>query len=119
VSGRGGGRRAGKDRGDRTLEPALIGQVVDGLLVRREFARGMPLGRLAREWPRVVGDRLAAVSTPVRLEAGTLVVAATSGAWGAQVKFLAEDIGKRANETLGKEAVKRVRVVVDEAAPEQ
>jgi Dna[CI] antecedent, DciA len=40
------------------------------------------------------------------------VVEARSGAWGAQLQFLSEDIRRRANETLGGDAVERVRVVV-------
>jgi hypothetical protein len=40
------------------------------------------------------------------------VVAASTGPWGAQVRFLGAEIRARANETLGAEHVKRVHVVV-------
>jgi len=84
-----------------------------GLMRDRVLAGGMRVGRLARTWPQVVGERLAAETAPVRLDGGILIVAATDGPWGAQARFLAEEIRRQANEALGGEAVKRVHVVVD------
>ncbi len=106
------GWRGRKD--ERTLQETSIGDVVEGLMRERVFARGVPIGQLASEWSAVVGDRLAAASAPLSLEAGVLVVAATDGPWGAQVRFLAEQIRKKANATLGTDAVARVQVVVRE-----
>jgi hypothetical protein len=48
----------------------------------------------------------------VSLEGGVLIVAATTGPWGAQVRFLADQIRVRANEALGTASVATVRVVV-------
>lgn len=98
---------------DRSSEAFAVGDIVSVLLGRREFARGVPVGRLARSWEGIVGERLASVSAPARLENGTLVVASSSGPWGAQIGFLAEEIRGRANSLLGSEVVRRVRVVVD------
>ena len=67
----------------------------------RLFARGVPIGQLASDWAAVVGERLAAESAPVSLDGGVLVVAATDGPWGAQVRFLAGEIAKKANAVLG------------------
>jgi hypothetical protein len=114
VSGRGGrGLRGGPE--DRSSEAFAVGDVVDELFRRRELAPGIPAGRLHREWAMVVGDRLAGVSAPIRLERGTLVVAVDSGPWGAQVGFLSEEVRRRANEVLGTDVVTRVQVVVDPA----
>jgi predicted nucleic acid-binding Zn ribbon protein len=91
-----------------------IGDLLSGLLGRKEFAEGMRLGRLAKAWPEVVGERLANECRPVRLEAGNLTVAASSGPWGAQVKFLSGEIQKGANRALGGDPVTRVAVIVDD-----
>ena len=90
-----------------------MGNVVDELFGRRELARGIPAGRLHLKWATVVGDRLAAVSSPIRLERGTLLVAVDSGPWGAQLGFLSDEVRTRANEVLGRDVVTRVQVVVD------
>jgi predicted nucleic acid-binding Zn ribbon protein len=101
-----------KRKDERTLEETPIGAIVDGLMRERVFARGAP-----NDWAAVVGERLAAASSPVSLDGGVLVVATTEGAWGAQVRFLAEEIRKKANRTLGVEEVRRVHVVVRSETP--
>jgi hypothetical protein len=97
---------------ERTLHETGIGEIVDGLLREKVFAQGMPIGQLAVHWSSVVGPRLGAESAPVSLDRGILVVAATTGPWGAQVRFLAEQIRERANQALGQGSVETVRVVV-------
>ncbi len=97
---------------ERTIHDTPLGEIVEGLLRERTFARGVPVGRLAADWEAVVGPRLASESAPVTLEAGVLVVAASGGTWGAQARFLAEEIRKRANARLGADAVRTVQVVV-------
>lgn len=110
------GWRSRKD--ERTLRATPLGEVVDGLLRERLFARGRPIGRLASGWASVVGPRLATESAPVSLDRGVLVVAASTGPWGAQVRFLAEEIRKKANAELGGDEVKKVRVIVRPASRE-
>jgi hypothetical protein len=97
---------------ERTVHETPIGAIVDGLMRERAFARGVPIGRLANDWASVVGERLAAESAPVSLDGGILVVSATAGPYGAQVRFLGEEIRKKANRALGTDEVKRVQVVV-------
>jgi predicted nucleic acid-binding Zn ribbon protein len=103
-----------KTRADeRTMRETPIGSIVDDLLVReRAFARGLPVGRLAADWTDVVGPRLASESAPVSLDGGVLVVAASSGPWGAQVRFMTDEIRRRANERLGADVVTKVQVTV-------
>jgi predicted nucleic acid-binding Zn ribbon protein len=74
--------------------------------------RGIVLGRLVRSWERVVGPRLAEETTPWEVGSGELVVAASTAGWAAQVRFLAADLCRRANEELGADRVRSVRVIV-------
>ncbi len=106
------GFRSRKD--ERSLHESRLGEVVDALLNEPAFARGRAIGHLAARWPDVVGPRLAAESAPVSLDHGVLVVAATTGPWGAQVRFLADQIRRRADEAIGDGSVTRVHVVVRE-----
>ena len=104
------GFRARRGRGRE--DPVPIGEVLDGLLAEQVFARGMPVARLAASWPDLVGKRLASETAPAALEEGVLTVTATSGPWGAQARFLHEEIRRRADEALGGGAVRSVRIVV-------
>ncbi len=99
-------------RDERSPRETPLADVLDGLLDERAFARGLPIGRLASSWVRVVGPRLASETAPVSLDGGTLVVAASTGPWGAQARFLAGEIRTQANRALGSDQVKRVQVVV-------
>ena len=49
---------------------------------------------------------------PLKRDGRTLTVAVTTGPWGAQARFLAEEIRRKANEALGSEEVDKVTIVV-------
>lgn len=99
-------------RAPRSEDPVPIGDVVDALMREELFARGRPVAELVRSWPTIVGPRVAAETAPASLEEGVLTVEASDGPWGAQARFLVDEIARRANETLGGDTVRRVRVVV-------
>jgi hypothetical protein len=105
---KGFGRRA--DR--RTDDLVPIADVVDALMEEDVFSRGMPIATLARRWPELVGERLARATQPASLEGGVLLIRASDGPWGAQAKYLAEQIRDRADQALGKGSVRSVRVEV-------
>ena len=89
-----------------------IGEVVDELLREDVFARGMPLVRLIKAWPDLVGARLADATTPVSLEAGILTIRAADGPWGAQARYFTEQIRDRADAALGGGMVTAVRIQI-------
>jgi predicted nucleic acid-binding Zn ribbon protein len=96
----------------RTGDPVSIGQIVDSLMDEEVFSRGMPIAELTAAWPSVVGERLAAESSPIALEDGVLTLGVTNGPWGAQVKFLHAEILRKADEKLGGDTVRSLRIVV-------
>jgi hypothetical protein len=108
-----GGR---KDRRTNDLVP--IGDVVDALMEEDVFSRGMPIATLARRWPELVGERLARATQPASLEGGVLLVRAADGPWGAQARYLADQIRERADLALGTGSVNSVRIVVAPAPDE-
>jgi len=97
---------------ERSRDAVPIGDILGGLFGERALTGGLQIGRLAARWPSVVGERLASETAPSRLEGRTLTVAVSSGPWGAQARFLADEIRRRANEALGSEEVERVTIVV-------
>ena len=99
-------------RDDRGVDESSLGAVLDRLLRRPEFARGHAIGLLLSAWPDIVGERVAAETAPFSLDGGVLVVAVTSGTWGAQARFLVDEIRSRANRTLGRDLISVVQIVV-------
>jgi hypothetical protein len=102
----------GKRADRRTDDLVPIGDVVDALMKEDVFSRGMPIATLARRWPELVGERLARATQPASLEGGVLLVRASDGPWGAQAKYLADEIRERADQALGRGSVTAIRVVV-------
>ncbi|MET0799762.1 MAG: DUF721 domain-containing protein [Actinomycetota bacterium] len=100
----------------RSEDAVSLGEIVEGLLREQVFSRGMPVAQLASRWPEIVGERLSAETTPMALDAGVLTVGVSSGPWGAQARFLHEEIRRNADEALGGDAVRRVHIVVRERA---
>jgi hypothetical protein len=96
----------------RSDEAVGLGEIVDGLLREQVFSRGLPVARLASQWPAIVGERLSAATSPISLDDGVLTVAVSTGPWGAQARFLQEEIRRRADDALGGGAVRRIQVVV-------
>jgi hypothetical protein len=105
----------GQRRDPRSDRPVALGDVVDELLGEDAFRHGMPVARLRRAWPEVVGERLAAATSPESLEGGCLVVRAADGPWGSQATYLAEEIRRRAEQALGGGSIDRIRIVVGAA----
>jgi predicted nucleic acid-binding Zn ribbon protein len=94
----------------RSTDPVSLGEVVDALLAEEAFVRGMPVAKLAQAWKDIVGERLAVATRPSALENGILTIQADDGPWGAQAKYLAEQIRERADAALGGDTVRVVRV---------
>ncbi|HJP65520.1 MAG TPA: DUF721 domain-containing protein [Actinomycetota bacterium] len=109
----GPGKRKAVPNAERTSDAQGLGAVLDGLLRGRPWKAGLAVGGLARQWPSVVGERLAEESRPAGLEAGVLTIKVSSAAWATQIGFLAEEVARRANEVIGAVVVGSVRVLVD------
>ncbi len=105
-------RRSGRPAAERSNTPEKLGVVLEGLLQQSPWGPGMALGELGRRWAEVVGDTLSRECTPAALHGDVLVVRASSAPWAAQLRFLQGDIAARANEVLGAEKVRDVRVAV-------
>ena len=99
----------------RSEHTESLGSVLDSLAADRPLRTGLALGELGRRWEEVVGERLAKECYPGALDSGLLLIRASSAAWAAQVKFLAEEVRERANGVLGFDAVRAVHVAVQEA----
>lgn len=100
------------DKEERSAESFSMRQILDGLFQRRELRPGVRAGRLHTAWPAIVGEKLAEHTAPRSLNNGVLTVVAANGAWATQLRFLAEEIRKRAEEELGEGSVRRVEVTV-------
>jgi predicted nucleic acid-binding Zn ribbon protein len=112
MPGRGPRRNPRPEGEPEKTKPEPVGAVIREALGQAGLAEGAALGRLVRRWEEVVGADLARETMPVALRQGALVVAASSAAWAAQVRFLALEVGRQADRLLGGSKVRSVRVTV-------
>ncbi|HZA60068.1 MAG TPA: DUF721 domain-containing protein [Actinomycetota bacterium] len=103
--------RSGRGDSEGSREPRALGEVLRGIGSAGNIRNGLRLGRLVRQWQDVAGT-LASTTEPVALTDRGLVVRASTSAWAAQVRFLADEIRSRANAALGGTQIGEVQVVV-------
>ena len=60
-------------------------------------------------WSQAVGERLAAVATPVSERAGTLTIECADGVWVQELDLMQEQLLERLREALGEQAPKALR----------
>lgn len=88
-----------------------MGELLESLVSGRGWKRQLALGRLKAGWAKVVGERVAARSAPVRLAGGRLTVRAEGGAWAAELALLAPSLAGKADAFLGGGLVNEVAVI--------
>jgi hypothetical protein len=87
-----------------------VGSLIPAL-TRPVFRRKSPAGaQLLADWPGVVGPALSAVTSPLRLSAGTLTIAC-AGPVAMELQHLAPELIGRINGHVGRVAVERLRFV--------
>jgi len=87
---------------------AVLQRVVRQLGIEREM-----LGwRAAKEWPGIVGLRIARHTRCVGFRDGTLRVEAESSAWMHELGYLERDLVHKINRHLGDELVREVKFIV-------
>lgn len=97
----------------------VIGREMDSLknVLENAFSKTGNLWYKARVfelWPKVVEEKVAAVSEPVRISGKTLTVAVKSSVWAHQLSLLKETIIAKLNGSLGRKMVTDLRFKVGE-----
>lgn len=99
-------RRAPSGDGD----PVPFGSAIEDLLAARGWQGEAKVAQVTADWPRTVGEDLAAHCRPVALRDGTLTVEAESTAWATQIRLLAPRLLARIAEVAGAGVVTRLTV---------
>ena len=90
--------------------PLPLGNLIPAI-TRPAFRRKSPAGsQVLADWAQIVGPALAAVTSPLRLSAGTLTLAC-AGPVAMELQHLAPELIARINGHLGRLVVERLRFV--------
>lgn len=90
--------------------PQRLATGLDRVLAGLGSPAASVLATVVAGWADLVGEEAAAVSQPVSLEHGTLVVAVTQPAWVASMRWMEADVVRRAGRLIGPDVVARLEV---------
>ncbi|UYG17627.1 DciA family protein [Brachybacterium huguangmaarense] len=91
-------------------DPQGIEAVLRRVLGSLGWSEGMSSGRVLEEWDEIVGEQIAAHCRPVTLDAGILVVSASSSAWATQLRMLSPQLITRIHEHVGASVISELKV---------
>ena len=96
--------------GDDPRDPKPAGRVLDSYISDRGWEVSVSIHTLLDRWADVVGEQVAAHSTPETYDAGVVVVRTDSTAWATQLRTIAPQIVAKLNEAVGDGSVTLVEV---------
>lgn len=106
---------------DKRRSPSRLGDALQNYLRESGLDERIEEAAILPEWDARVGTAIAAVTKPVRVSRGALIVAVRTSAWLMELKMMEREILRRLNEGRGKGRIDRIRFVMtgDEDAPEE
>lgn len=96
-------------------EAVPIGEVLGSLLRKLGLERRAREARIALEWERVVGERIARHSKPVGVRGRTLLVNVDSSVWLAELdRFFKDAMLEKIRAELGEKPIRDIRFRIGE-----
>jgi predicted nucleic acid-binding Zn ribbon protein len=110
-AGNRGRRRRWSGPGPDDRDPQMFGRLVSRVSLDRGWSSRLTDATVMGRWPTLVGAEIADHCTPLSLRDGELVLQAESTAWATQLRTLQRQILGRLADAVGRDVVKRIRVV--------
>jgi predicted nucleic acid-binding Zn ribbon protein len=104
-------RRRWSGPGPDERDPQPFGRLVSRVALDRGWSPRLTDATVLGRWPQLVGADIADHCTPVSLRDGELVLQAESTAWATQLRTLQRQMLYRLAVGVGKDVVRRIRVV--------
>jgi predicted nucleic acid-binding Zn ribbon protein len=102
-------------------KPAKLGDALQNYLRDSGLDERIEEAAVLPEWAERVGPAIAAVTAPVRVSHGALVIAVRTSSWLMELRLMEREILRRVNEGRERGRIERIRFVMsgDEDAPEE
>jgi predicted nucleic acid-binding Zn ribbon protein len=102
-------------------KPVRLGDALQSYLRESGLDERVEEAAVLPEWDERVGAAIAAVTVPVRVSRGTMLVAVRSSGWLMELKLMEREILRRINEGRSRGRIERIRFVMtgDEESPEE
>ena len=98
--------------GEEPPGPRKVGESLDRLSRGLGLPPATATARLVQAWPEVVGEAVAAHTSPRWVRDGVLSLAVDDPVWAAQLRWLEADLLARVAEVTGPDVVREIRLHV-------
>lgn len=105
-------RTAGKTGG-----PVILGDSMARLYASQKWQQHWRLFRLSRDWPGIVGEQVARLTSPAQFRHDVLWVYVQDSSWMHHFQFVKQDLLARVNLALGTHPVADIRWMLQPAEP--
>lgn len=92
--------------------PKHVRETLQKYLEKAGMSEKIEAASVVPEWPQLVGDGIAAVTTPLRVSNGVLFVAVRSSAWLSELKLMEREILRKVNAERGRGRIAAIRFVM-------
>ena len=99
-----------RTRDTKAGKPQPLGDLLTGFLDRSGLGPRIQAAAVIPEWAERVGPAIAAVTEPIRVSDGTLIVAVRNSAWMMELNLMKADLIRKLNAGRPREG--RVRQIV-------
>jgi predicted nucleic acid-binding Zn ribbon protein len=103
-AGRGKRTRPGKHAG-----PIPLGDALRQLTASIGIGKTLSQYNILTSWGEIVGEQIARVSIPERIEHGTLFVSVSSAPWRTELSMRRLELLERINRAVGRKIIKEIR----------
>lgn len=93
-------------------KPMKVGEALKQYLAASQVGERMEEATIVPEWAERVGERIAAVTTPLRVSRGTLFVAVRSSAWLMELRLMETEILRTLNAGRARGRIEKIRFVM-------
>ena len=92
--------------------PRQVREALQKYLEKAGISEKIEAASVVPEWPQIVGEGIAAVTTPLRVSSGVLVVAVRSSAWLSELKLMEREILRKVNVNRARGRISAIRFVM-------
>ena len=104
-------RRGEDESRTKVDDPQALGDVLEELVKKRDWTRGLAEGNIFTEWEKVVGNDLATHCKPITLVEGRLTIQASATAWATQLNLMKEDLLKTISNSAPGALVEELNII--------
>ena len=98
-----------RKRGGKKSSPVPLARALEDFVVALGIDGSLRKYRIITEWDDVVGEQIARVARPQRIENGVLYVSVSSAPWRAELTMKRTEIIQKLNEVAGNAVLKDIR----------